>query len=116
MKKQIFLILMVLFPFCIASIAATPEEITEKSLLSRKDIIKKDEERRAKILKKFSDFQAKVKNFAPDLKINIPVNSLTPNPDTPKTGEANNTTIESKENTKNSSMKFVVCPKDKNKK
>ena len=50
------------------------------------------------------------------LKINIPVNSLTPNPDTPKTGEANNTTIESKENTKNSSMKFVVCPKDKNKK
>jgi murein DD-endopeptidase MepM/ murein hydrolase activator NlpD len=73
MKKQTFLILMILFPFSTSLIAATPEEIAEKSRLSRTEIIKKDEERRAKILKKFSDFQEKVKNFAPDMKINIPV-------------------------------------------
>ena len=35
----------------------------------------KDEERRARILKKFSDFQTKVKNFAPDLKLKMPVNA-----------------------------------------
>jgi len=74
MKKYTFLILMLLFPFCIASFAVTPEEIAEKSRLMRGDIIKKDEERRAKIIQKFYDFQQKVKNFAPDLKVNIPVN------------------------------------------
>ncbi len=74
MKKYTLLIFMVMFPFCAALIAATPDEIAERSKLSRQEIIKKDEERRARILKKFSDFQAKVKNFAPDLKINIPVN------------------------------------------
>ncbi|PKL17360.1 MAG: hypothetical protein CVV49_11545 [Spirochaetae bacterium HGW-Spirochaetae-5] len=74
MKKQIFFIIMMLFPFSVSLNAATPEEIAEKSRLSRTEVIKKDEERRAKILKKFSDFQAKIKNFAPDMKINIPIN------------------------------------------
>jgi len=74
MKKYTFLILLLLFPFFTASGLNTPDSITQKSKLQREDLIKKDEERRAKILKKFSDFQAKVKNFAPDLKINIPVN------------------------------------------
>ena len=53
MKKYTFLILMLLFPFCIASFAVTPEEVAEKSRLMRGDIIKKDEERRAKIIQKF---------------------------------------------------------------
>ncbi|HNX24054.1 MAG TPA: peptidoglycan DD-metalloendopeptidase family protein [Spirochaetota bacterium] len=74
MKKYAFLILIILFPFCIASAAVTPEQIADKSKLQREEIIKKDEERRAKIIKKFYDFQVKVKNFAPDMKINIPVN------------------------------------------
>ena len=50
------------------------------------------------------------------LKIIIPVNSLIPSPDIPKTGETNSTIIETKESTKNNSIIFIVCPKDKNKK
>jgi len=74
MKKYIVLLLMSLLPFYTASAENSPEKVAEKSKLLREGIIKKDEERRARILKKFTDFQAKVKNFAPDLKLNIPVN------------------------------------------
>jgi len=74
MKKYIFLISILLCPLYAFSAVNTPEKIADKSKLQREEIIKKDEERRARILKKFSDFQEKVKNFAPDMKINIPVN------------------------------------------
>ncbi len=72
--KKYTLLIMLLFPFCIASAQNSPEKIAEKSKLLRQEILKKDEERRAKIIKKFTDFQQRVKNFAPDMKINIPVN------------------------------------------
>ncbi len=74
MKKQFYLLLIIFYTSSISLISAKPEEIAEKSRLTRNEIIKKDEEKRAKILKKFSDFQMKVKNFAPDMKINIPIN------------------------------------------
>lgn len=74
MKTLKFLIVIMLLPFCAAMAQNSVEKVLQKDKLMREEIKKKDEERRAKILQKFADFQNKVKNFAPDLKINIPVN------------------------------------------
>ncbi len=74
MKKYTLLLLILLIPFFTTNAENSPEKIADKSKLQRQEILKKDEERRAKIIKKFSDFQQRVKNFAPDMKINIPVN------------------------------------------
>jgi len=74
MKTIKFLILIMLLPFCAAIAQDSVDKVKEKDRLLREEIKKRDEERRAKILKKFSDFQNRVKNFAPDLKLNIPVN------------------------------------------
>ncbi len=74
MKKTCFLIMLLSLTYCSAFAINTPDKVAEKIKLTREGIIQKDEERRAKILKKFTDFQQKVKNFAPDMKLNIPVN------------------------------------------
>ncbi len=74
MKKYAFITLILLFPFYTLSAENSPEKISEKNKLLQNEIIKKDEERRAKILKKFTDFQEKVKNFSPDLKLKMPIN------------------------------------------
>jgi murein DD-endopeptidase MepM/ murein hydrolase activator NlpD len=74
MKTLKFVILIMLMPFCAAIAQDAVEKVLQKDKLTREEIKKKDEERRARILKKFADFQNRVKNFAPDLKINIPVN------------------------------------------
>ncbi len=49
------------------------DRIINKDRLIREDIKKKDEERRARIIKKFADFQKKVLNFAPGFKLKMPV-------------------------------------------
>lgn len=74
MKTFKLMLFIMLFPFCAAVAQNQVEKVAQKDKLLREEIIKKDEERRARILKKFADFQNKVKNFAPDLKLNIPVN------------------------------------------
>lgn len=74
MKKICLLAIMLILPYCAVFAINTPDKVADKSKLTREGIIQKDEERRAKILKKFTDFQQKVKNFAPDMKLNIPVN------------------------------------------
>ncbi len=53
--------------------SATPESIAEKNRNQMEDIKKRDQERRERIIRKFTDFQERVKNFAPGLKIKIPV-------------------------------------------
>lgn len=74
MKTLNILILIIVIPFCAASAQSAVEKIAQKDKMLREEIKKKDEERRAKILQKFADFQNRVKNFAPELKLNIPVN------------------------------------------
>lgn len=49
------------------------DRLRDKENARREEIKKKDEEHRQRILKKFYDFQAKVLNMSPDMKIDIPV-------------------------------------------
>jgi len=70
--KLLYILLSLLF-LSVSSFAVTPDEISDKSRDTMDNIRKKDQERRERILKKFYDFQNRVKNFAPDFKIKIPV-------------------------------------------
>ncbi len=70
--KILYILFSVIF-LSMSAFAETPESIAEKNKNTMENIKKKDQERREQILKKFYEFQERVKNFAPDLKIKIPV-------------------------------------------
>lgn len=70
---KLFFILISVFFLSAAAFSASPESIAEKNKNMMDNIKKKDQERRERILKKFSNFQERVKNFAPDFNIKLPV-------------------------------------------
>ena len=71
--KPVNIIAAVFIFFCCNAAYASSESVAEKERQLREKILQKDQQRREQILKKFTDFQNRVKNFAPDLKMKIPV-------------------------------------------
>ncbi len=75
MKKKylISISLLLLYPLVFAFSESGVERILNKDKQIREEIKRKDEERRARILKKFEDFKKRVEQFAPGMKLKLPV-------------------------------------------
>jgi len=73
LKRFEIIILFMVIPFSLVFGESSVDRILNKDKALREELKRKDEERRARILKKFEDFKKRVENFAPGMKLKLPV-------------------------------------------